>query len=322
MAVASTSHGHGIASVFSAARGALTADPDRLIGQQSNTLRLWLTQVVSGAALPFLILLVPVTLYPTVDAVGATILLLAIVVAGTGFTLARNDHADEAALLIVGAAIIAISAEITNVGLLGNGLDIVHIGLLDWYIVPSVLATLLLRRKASLAVTGCCSALMILEMLALPRTSLLEAFWSQRAPYLHSTPLDLFVLPLALNWLVTAIIHVASLAVRRGMLEAVRADELTQANERIVTQHREITLQREHLQAGVQQIQSVYAAVQRGNLNARIQSPTPELLPLALSFNLLLDRLARLSQENAFYRQMVENERSKSSSGANPHSKQ
>ncbi|MGH2484429.1 MAG: hypothetical protein ACRDHE_00305, partial [Ktedonobacterales bacterium] len=190
-----------------------------------------------------------------------------------------------------------------------DGLDIAHVGLLDWYIVPSVLATLLLRRQLALVITAICSMLMVAELLALPRTPNLQAYWQNRYPYQHATGFALIVLPLAFNWLVTAIVHVATVAVRRGLLQAVRADALTAANERIAAQERELTTLREHLNANARQIQSVSAAAQRGNLGVRVHSPAPELLPVALSFNLLLDRIARLSQENATYRATLDSQR-------------
>lgn len=290
------------AGAYDAARVTLTADPDRLIRSHGRARRLWLAQTISGAALPFLLVLFPITLYPTVDPIGTTALLCGIVSAACGFTLARNGQLELATLLVVAGAVGAVTIEIAGIGYLGHGLDIAHIGMLDWYIVPSVLATLLLRRQLALVVTAICSLLMAVELLALPRTPNLQAYWQHRYPYQHAPAFALILLPLAFNWLVTAIVHLATMAVRRGMLQAVQADELSAANERIAAQQRELSTLREHLHANARQIQSVSAAAQRGNLAVRVHSPAPELLPVALSFNLLLDRIARLTQENATYR--------------------
>ncbi|HKV85750.1 MAG TPA: hypothetical protein VJN88_14445 [Ktedonobacterales bacterium] len=307
MAVASASG--RIAGAYSTAKVTLTADPDRFIRQQGRTRRLWLTQMVSGAALPCLLLLFPVALYPTVHPISTAALLCGLLAAASGFTLARNGQLECAALVLIAGATAAITIAIVGIGYFGNGLDVSHIGLLDWYIVPTVLATLLLRRQFALAVTATCSLAMVLELFVLPRTSTLEAFWQHRAPYTQSVALDLFLLPLALNWLVTAVTLVAAAAVRRGMLQAVQADALSAANERIAAQQRELATLREHLQANARQIQSVSAAAQRGNLAVRVHSPAPELLPVALSFNLLLDRIARLTQENATYRATLDSQR-------------
>lgn len=220
------------------------------------------------------------------------------------------------ALALVAGAATAITIAITGIGYLGGGVDTAHIGLLDWYIVPSVLATMLLRRQFALVVTIICSAAMVLELLVLPRTPILEAFWQHRPPHSQSVVLNLFLLPLALNWLVTVVTHVATMATRRGLLQAVRAEQLTAANERIAAQERELTTLREHLNANAQQIQSVAAAAQRGNLSVRVHSPAPELLPVALSFILLLDRIARLSQQNTTYRARLDSQRSANGSAS------
>ena len=307
MVAATSTSGHS--SGFSAPDTEPTTDPELFVGQRSRALRAWLTQVVCGAALPSLLLVLPLTLYPTVDLVGTAIVLTALVVACAGFILARSDHADVAAGLLVTGAVLVVTMEIANLGLLGNGLDIAHITLLDRYIVPSVLAAVLLRRKVALAVTACCSALMVAELIVLPRTPLLSAFWNHQSPYPNGSALDALLLPLTLNWLTTALVHVAVIAMQRGMLDAARADELARANERIRAQWREITQQRRLVLEGAKQIQTAYAAVQRGDLSARVASPSPDLIPIALSFNLLLDRLDRLSQENARYRRRLERER-------------
>jgi hypothetical protein len=175
---------------------------------------------------------------------------------------------------------------------------------------------MLLRRQLALAVTTICSVAMVLELLVLPRTPALEAYWQHRSPYSQSVVLNLFLLPLALNWLVTVVTQVATMATRRGLLQAVRAEALTAANERIAAQERELTTLREHLHANARQIQSVAAAAQRGNLGVRVHSPAPELLPVALSFNLLLDRIARLSQQNTTLRTTLDGQRSANGSAS------
>jgi hypothetical protein len=300
--------------VYSTAKATLTADPDWLIREHGRARRLWLAQTVSGAALPCLLLLFPVALYPSVDPVVTASLLCGVLAVGCGFMLARNGQLEWAALALVVGAATAITIAIMGTGYVGGGMDTAHIGLLDWYIVPSVLATMLLRRQLALAVTFICSVAMVLELLVLPRTPALQAYWQHRAPYSQSVVLNLFLLPLALNWLVTVVTQVATMATRRGLLQAVRAEQLTAANERIAAQERELTTLREHLRANARQIQSVAAAAQRGNLGVRVHSPAPELLPVALSFNLLLDRIARLSQQNTTLRTALDSQRSENRS--------
>ena len=179
MAVASASG--KIAGVYSTAKATLTADPDWLIREHGRARRLWLAQTVSGAALPCLLLLFPVALYPSVDPVVTASLLCGVLAVGCGFMLARNGQLEWAALALVVGAATAITIAIMGTGYVGGGMDTAHIGLLDWYVVPSVLATMLLRRQLALAVTFICSVAMVLELLVLPRTPALQAYWQHRA---------------------------------------------------------------------------------------------------------------------------------------------
>jgi hypothetical protein len=88
-------------------------------------------------------------------------------------------------------------------------------------------------------------------------------------------------------------------SIRRALLNAARADELSAANERVQAQAREIDAHRYRLQEGMAQIQAVHAAIGRGRWDARVRVEQGELMPMAMSLNLLLDRLTRLTREQA-----------------------
>ncbi|MGH2487369.1 MAG: hypothetical protein ACRDHE_15280, partial [Ktedonobacterales bacterium] len=110
--MAAVSASEKFAGAYVAAKATLAADPDRLIRSHGRARRLWLAQTVCGAALPFLLVLFPVTLFPTVDPIGTTALLCGIVSAGCGFILARNGQLELAALLVVAGAIVTVTIEI------------------------------------------------------------------------------------------------------------------------------------------------------------------------------------------------------------------
>jgi hypothetical protein len=86
-------------------------------------------------------------------------------------------------------------------------------------------------------------------------------------------------------------------SVRRALLDASRAEDLEAANRRNAAQAQELALQRQRLQLGIQELQLVHSAVARGHWEARARINEGELLPVAMSLNLLLDRLTRLSRE-------------------------
>jgi hypothetical protein len=88
-------------------------------------------------------------------------------------------------------------------------------------------------------------------------------------------------------------------SVRRALQQAARADEVVEANTQILAQAREMAAQRQRLQDGIVQIQQVHAAIARGHLDARVRIEQGEILPIAMSLNLLLDRLTRLAREQS-----------------------
>ncbi len=79
-------------------------------------------------------------------------------------------------------------------------------------------------------------------------------------------------------------------SVRRALLDAYRVEELSAAKEQIEDQQR-------RLQRGIAHIQQVHAAVAHGQWDARAQVEATELMPVAVSLNLLLDRISRLTRD-------------------------
>src|SRR5258706_285089 len=109
----------------------------------------------------------------------------------------------------------------------------------------------------------------------------------------------LIVLAVLLQWVAAVIGWIGADSIRRALAIAARVDEVGAANARISAQAREIEVQRLRLQEGITRIQQVAAAIARGNLDARVRVDQAELLPMATSLNLLLDRLTRLTREQS-----------------------
>jgi hypothetical protein len=90
-------------------------------------------------------------------------------------------------------------------------------------------------------------------------------------------------------------------SVERALLRASRAEELAQAHLRIQEQSRQLEDQKARLEHGIQMLQEVQGRIASGDLDARVSLYENDLLPLAVNFNLLAERLSkveRIAQEH------------------------
>lgn len=88
-----------------------------------------------------------------------------------------------------------------------------------------------------------------------------------------------------------------------------QADALTRlerANARIEEQARAMSNHNAELEIGVQHLKDVQARLANGNLRARASLTSGELLPLAVSLNLMAERLSRVEQVNTYARGLSE----------------
>lgn len=91
-----------------------------------------------------------------------------------------------------------------------------------------------------------------------------------------------------------------------GLIEAAaasrfwkpRADDLAQANRQMSAQARDLEKRQQQMRLATQEIQRVHAALARGDWSARARVDERDLLSIATSLNLLLDRLTRLIQRD------------------------
>lgn len=82
-------------------------------------------------------------------------------------------------------------------------------------------------------------------------------------------------------------------SVDHAILRASRAEELAEARARLNVQTRQIAGQKRRLEEAISVVQNVQARVANGDYSARVSLQENELLPLAVSFNILAERLGR-----------------------------
>jgi hypothetical protein len=92
----------------------------------------------------------------------------------------------------------------------------------------------------------------------------------------------------------TTIAWLHAWSVNRAILRASRAEELAEARARLNEQGRIIAEQKQRLEHGIQALQEAQARVANGDYSARATLHGNELLPLAVSFNIMAERLSRV----------------------------
>jgi hypothetical protein len=137
-----------------------------------------------------------------------------------------------------------------------------------------------------------------LALLLLPHAVPLQQYWNGTYPFaIHGSSYDVVMVALSIQALAACVTWLGASSVEYALQNASRADDLQAANEKIRLQTRILAEQRARLQDGIAEIQQVHAAVARGQWDARATTGNSELLPVAISLNLLLDRLGRLTRD-------------------------
>jgi hypothetical protein len=95
-------------------------------------------------------------------------------------------------------------------------------------------------------------------------------------------------------------------SMERALLRASRAEELTQAQARIEEQARLLAEQKGRLEQSVTLLQGVQQRIANGDLSARVPLSENDLLPLAVTFNVLAERLNREHQAAQAHRRLEE----------------
>jgi hypothetical protein len=252
--------------------------------------------VTIGVIIPILVL-IPSTFIPRFD--GASLIALLAGLAGVvaAYVLNRMGLVSAASLTLVGGIAVAIAFVLVGKSINQHGLDLNDLRLYDLFLIPIVLSGVLAGRRGPLILTAITSTFTVVSLLVLPKTPTLQAYWDATYPYVLGSAYDVLAIAFFAQWLTAAAAWLGADSVRRALLDASRADELAAANERVVAQARQIEAQQQRLREGILQIQAVHSAIARGQWSARARVQESELLPLAMSLNLLLDRLTGLKRE-------------------------
>ena len=110
--------------------------------------------------------------------------------------------------------------------------------------------------------------------------------------------------PILLQVCSVGIVWLYAWSVDRAILRASRAEELAEAQARINEQALVIAEQKQRLEEGIQAIQDTQGRIVRGDYSARVSLQGNELLPLAVSFNMMAERLSHVHQIEEEHRQM------------------
>lgn len=110
--------------------------------------------------------------------------------------------------------------------------------------------------------------------------------------------------PILLQVCSVGIVWLYAGSVDRAILRASRAEELAEAQARINEQAQVIAGQKQRLEEGIQAIQETQGRIVRGDYSARVSLQGNELLPLAVSFNMMAERLSHVQQIEAEHKQM------------------
>ncbi|HEY4036370.1 MAG TPA: hypothetical protein VGL94_20625 [Ktedonobacteraceae bacterium] len=181
-----------------------------------------------------------------------------------------------ASVLVVGiAAAIAFSLLATP-----NGLGMQDLPTFDMFVIPIILAGILLPKHTPFLIWSGCILFIVLDLTFETHQQNLDEYIQQVG--LYAT----IILPAVSTFTLAVASWLSAGSVERALREADRTKELEKA-------YQLITEQKKRLEEGIAIIQAVHSRVANGDLQARASITSGELLPLAVGLNLMLDRLAR-----------------------------
>jgi hypothetical protein len=203
--------------------------------------------------------------------------LLSLAVTLASAILNRSGRVTAAGTLFVLGTAVAVA-----VSLLASpvGLDLANRVNLYFFVIPIILAGIVLPYRALLPLWVGCAAFIVLALAFEPHQSDLGTYLAQVGLY------GLTISPLAVTGIVTLVSLISASSAERAILEADRTHEVEQAYALLADQKRQ-------LDEGVAAIQQVHAQAANGDLSARATITSGGLAPLAISLNLMLERLAR-----------------------------
>ncbi len=258
-----------------------------------------LLRVISIGVLVPVLLLIPTALIPTLDKVTLTALILALIGTLAAFLLNQADQVGAGSFALLAGLAAAVAWEVVAKAQAQHGIDLSDLRLYDLFILPIVVSGVLLGRRGPLIFGAAAALFTIVSLFTLPHTPELQLYWDGHyKDAILGSVYDVIAVPLVIQVLAATGAWLGADSVRNALLEASRAEDLAAAKGQIQEQTRAFELQRYRLQQGIAQLQAVHTAVTRGQWDARATITDGELLPVALSLNLLLDRISRIARES------------------------
>jgi len=275
----------------------ITTPSDMLLRQEKER-RKPLVRLIAVCILVICTLLIPAGLVPTLDPVTLIGVGIGLVGGLLAYVLNQTDHVVGAGMVLLGSIALAIAWEILGQAQVQGGIDLADLPLFDLFAILIVLSGLLAGRRGPL-ITGLATiGFTLLALVFLPHSEPLQQYLNGTYPFaVHGSSYDMVMVALTIQAVTAIITWLGASSVESALQNASRAADLQAANEKIRVQARVLAEQRARLHEGIAQIQQVHAAVARGQWDARATTGNGELLPVAISLNLLLDRLGRLTRD-------------------------
>ncbi len=212
--------------------------------------------------------------------------------------LNRSGRVTLGGLIVIGLADLSIVENIVR-----QPLGLTNTTLADLYLlIIAIMAAGMVLPRPLIPVTGAVQVLISLAVFALlPHDSLL----TQEIQRVDGNQGYTAVLgPILLQVCGTGIVWLYAWSVDRAILRASRAEELAAARLRLNEQARQLSEQKHRLEQGIQALQEAQARVANGDYSVRASLHGNELLPLAVSFNIMAERLSRVAQLEQDHRRL------------------
>jgi hypothetical protein len=190
--------------------------------------------------------------------------------------------------------ILAIDATLTILmATLPTGIRNSNIPDFDLFIIPTLIGGVVLPRRfvPLLAALHICITIALFTLLPYDPLLTQEITLNQKG-FAYAELSDAFLIQIVgatIAWL-------GAWSVDRALLRASRAEEVAEARKRLNEQAQQIVAQKHRLDYGMSILKEAQARFANGDYTARVKLQDNELTPLALSFNLLAERLYRITQ--------------------------
>ncbi len=272
--------------------------PHEVLQEHELRRRRRLVRIVALGLLVPVVLLIPSALIPSLDIGTLVALVIAAVGSGTAYLLNERQRVAASGFVVLGGVAVAIGWEIVTKASIQGGIDLGDLRLYDLFVLPILLSGVLISRRGPVIIALCTALFSIASLVALPHTPALQSYWDGTYTHALGSAYDVVAVAIVTQGLTAVASWLGADSVRRALLDATRAEELAAANQQIAQQGRGQEQQRKRLREAITNLQQVHAAISRGQWDARARVEESELAPVAMSLNLLLDRLSRLTREN------------------------